>query len=50
MNVEELLEKYKAGERKFQKINLKALDLKGADLNGIDLESANLTGCDSQLK
>ncbi|MEM7581270.1 MAG: pentapeptide repeat-containing protein [Cyanobacteria bacterium P01_A01_bin.80] len=50
MNAEELLEKYKAGERTFKELNLRGLDFKGADLSGIDLESADLTEENEELR
>ena len=46
MNAEELLEKYAAGERIFQKLNLSGIDLKGAKLNEISFYRTNLTGTD----
>ncbi|WP_216670633.1 pentapeptide repeat-containing protein [Microcoleus asticus] len=43
MKAEELLEKYAAGQRNFQKADLREENLKGADLSGIDLSHSNLS-------
>ena len=49
MNANELLKKYAAGERNFQRLNLrgqsfKRKDLSGADFSEADIRSANFTG------
>ena len=46
MNAEELLEKYKAGDRDFDDVYLRILNFKWADLSEISLRRADLTGCD----
>jgi uncharacterized protein YjbI with pentapeptide repeats len=39
----QLLERYKAGEKKFRQVQLKKVDLKGANLAGIDLRGSDLS-------
>ncbi len=43
---EELLERYKAGERVFRKANLEGANLEGANLEGAKLQGAYLQGHD----
>ena len=44
MDANELLERYTAGERDFQGLNLHGVFLGGADLTGANLTKANLIG------
>ena len=49
MTAEELIQKYKAGERDFRYVDLRGANLRGADLSeanlsGADLSGANLSG------
>jgi 2-iminobutanoate/2-iminopropanoate deaminase len=46
MDAEELLERYAAGNRNFNSVNLRGVNLKGANLSRIDLTEADLTGAD----
>jgi 2-iminobutanoate/2-iminopropanoate deaminase len=39
MIAEELLERYAAGERSFQGVDLSGADLSGINLNGVDVSS-----------
>jgi hypothetical protein len=49
MTVEELLERYAAGERNFSDADLRGLDLSGANLSRINLTCANLEGCSGEI-
>ncbi len=44
MKAKELLRRYAAGERNFQRANLCGQDLKGKDLSGSDFSYANIRG------
>lgn len=44
ITVEELLQRYAAGERDFRRVNLERMDLSGINLPGINLDRADLTG------
>ncbi|HCF29606.1 MAG TPA: low-complexity protein, partial [Cyanobacteria bacterium UBA11049] len=43
MEAEELLKRYKQGERDFSKVNLVGVNLPEANLSGINLSKANLS-------
>jgi uncharacterized protein YjbI with pentapeptide repeats len=43
MNIDELLNRYAAGERDFGAINLQSANLKGLELSGVNLKGANLS-------
>ncbi len=43
MDINELLQRYKQGERDFSKINLPGANLPDVNLSGINLEGANLS-------
>jgi uncharacterized protein YjbI with pentapeptide repeats len=44
MKAEEVLERYQAGERNFQRVNLRGQSFKGKDLSGADFSEADIQG------
>ncbi len=46
MKAEKVLERYRAGERDFGRVNLRGQSFKGKDLSGVDFSEADIRGAD----